>query len=322
VTHFHLSLLVVAALPLAACPGDEGPVDYEPVRFVALGDTGAGNGAQYAVARVMETVCADQGCDFALLLGDNIYDVGVSALDDAQWQEKFERPYSGLDMTFYAVLGNHDYGNLTTNPEKAEFQVAYTDQSDQWEMPNNFYEHTHSNVDFYGFDLNATMFPTSLADTIAAQQIWLDERFPRSGLERTDRWRIGFAHHPYRSNGRHGNAGEYDGFGEEITISGLSIKTLFEAQLCGSLDLFIAGHDHDREWLEETCDGTQFIISGAGSKLRDFRDEQPAHWGDDQDEGFVWIEIDDEQLTLQFWDRYGEVNYEGGWTRPPREEAE
>ena len=85
-------------------------------------------------------------------------------------------------------------------------------------------------------------------------------------------------------------------------------------QAC-QIDLYLCGHDHDRQWHETQCDGTQFIVSGAGAKLRSFRFEQPVHWADDTTEGFAWFEIDGETLTVQFWDRYGVMNYEGGWTR-------
>ncbi len=312
----HLPLPLLAALLLACPTADEAPPpppDYDPVRFVALGDTGEGNDDQYLVADVMQTVCADQGCDFALLLGDNIYNTGVDALDDVQWQDKFELPYADLDLTFYAVLGNHDYGNLATDAATAHWQVLYSDVSDKWLMPHEFYEHSHSNVDFYGLDTNATMFPQTLADTIAAQEAWVAERFPLDAPD--DRWRIAYGHHPYLSNGTHGNAGNYDGFEPPATISGEPIKELFDTYLCGDVDLYLCGHDHDRQWHEQTCDGTQFIVSGAGAKLRPFEDDQPVHYADDQDEGFVWIEIDDQTITVQFWDRWGEMNYEGGWTR-------
>ena len=98
-------------------------------------------------------------------------------------------------------------------------------------------------------------------------------------------------------------------------FSGIGLKELFDNRICGKTDLFLAGHDHDRQWHVETCDGTQLIVSGAGAKLRTFLDDQPVHWSDSETEGFVWIEIDDQVLTLQFWDKLGEMNYEGGWTR-------
>ena len=309
----HRSLLL--AVLLAGCPEpqDEAPppVDYEPVRFIAMGDTGEGNEAQYEVAEVIEAVCADQGCDFVLLLGDNIYESGVQALDDLQWQEKFELPYAGLDLPFYAVLGNHDYGLLTPDNDRAEFQVAYSEVSDKWVMPARHYSHQHSNVEFVALDTQATQFPNSLGAELEAQDAWLIDRM----RQEAEGWRIVYGHHPYLSNGLHGNAGAYDGFPPELDLSGVHLKGLFEEHICGSADLYLCGHDHDREWLEARCEGTRFVVSGAGAKLRPFRGSQPSHWGDDQIEGFTWFEIDDDELSLQFWNRKGEMEYENGWNR-------
>ena len=71
------------------------------VRFVVLGDAGMGNQAQYDVAEAIKNVCAQRGCDFALYLGDNFYDTGVSSIDDSQFIDKFELPYANLDFPFY-----------------------------------------------------------------------------------------------------------------------------------------------------------------------------------------------------------------------------
>ena len=312
-----MRLLLLPTALLLACPSTTPddppapPVDHAPVRFVAMGDTGEGNAAQYDVAAVIETVCADQGCDFVLLLGDNIYDTGVTALDDVQWQEKFELPYANLDLPFYAVLGNHDYGLASPNQERANYQVEYSEVSDKWVMPARHYRHSHSNVDFFAIDTQSTVFPISLVEEFEAQEAWLQSEL----AEASEGWRVVYGHHPYVSNGLHGNAGEYDGFPPEFDLSGIRLKERFEETVCGSVDLYLCGHDHDREWLEQTCDGTQLVVTGAGSKLRPLEDTQPAHWGDDQTEGFTWFEIDDDRLTLQFWDRTGAMNYEGGWDR-------
>ncbi len=58
----------------------------------------------------MAKKCATDGCDFVQLLGDNIYDSGVGSTSDALWQSNFELPYAELDLPFWVVLGNHDYG--------------------------------------------------------------------------------------------------------------------------------------------------------------------------------------------------------------------
>ena len=301
-----------------------------------MGDTGEGNEDQYAVAAVLEEVCADQGCDFVLLLGDNIYNTGVTAIDDLQWQEKFELPYANIDLPFYAVLGNHDYGNAV-NEERANFQVAYSEVSEKWNMPGRHYLHSHSNVDFFGLDTQALYFDQALAEAYEAPNAWLDEVLAQparggycsnpnflnqetceaAGHEWTaGHWRIGYGHHEYLSNGPHGNAGWYDGLNPDIPqFSGIGLKELFDEKLCGELDLYLCGHDHHREWFVETCEGTQLIVSGAGAKLRDFENDQPVHFGDDTTEGFVWIEIHNSDLRLQFWDKFGVMNYEGAFSR-------
>jgi len=89
------------------------PLDQPPppsMAFVALGDSGRGSADQWNIAHAMEAFCRQRGCDFALLLGDNIYDSGASSESDPQFQSKFEQPYAGLHFPFYPVLGNHDYG--------------------------------------------------------------------------------------------------------------------------------------------------------------------------------------------------------------------
>jgi hypothetical protein len=79
------------------------------VTFVALGDMGTGGSAQTQVAQAMYHVCQQEGCDFILGLGDNIYPHSVRSAHDPQFQDKFEHPYArfqGID--FWMILGNHD----------------------------------------------------------------------------------------------------------------------------------------------------------------------------------------------------------------------
>ncbi|HET6583236.1 MAG TPA: hypothetical protein VFG69_07310, partial [Nannocystaceae bacterium] len=87
----------------AESTGPEVPNGGE-VRFVALGDAGEGNEAQFAVAAAMADVCAERGCDFALYLGDNFYDNGVTSSMDVLFEERFEVPYAALDFPFYVAL--------------------------------------------------------------------------------------------------------------------------------------------------------------------------------------------------------------------------
>jgi hypothetical protein len=81
----------------------------------------------------MRSYCAKQGCDFATLLGDNIYPDGATAgadgIDDAlRFRDLLMIPYGPLgdglkDFRIYTVLGNHDWH---TSREGAMAQVRFT----------------------------------------------------------------------------------------------------------------------------------------------------------------------------------------------------
>ena len=255
-----------------------------PVRFIALGDAGTGATEQYEVADMATAVCAELGCDFALYLGDNFYADGVTSIDDAQWQEKFEQPYAALEIPFYAVLGNHDYGGNggSFEVERAEAQVEYTYHSDKWVMPDTFYSHVQGNVGFFGLDTTALDWANT-----EAQAAWLPGELAAVDTQ----WKIAYGHHPFISNGDHGDAN--DNFGP-----------FFVDNLCGSVDLYFSGHDHDLQWLEPTC-GTEFVVSGAAAKLRETGMGDNPTFFEQSTYGFVWMEIDGPTLTGVIFDKEG-----------------
>jgi tartrate-resistant acid phosphatase type 5 len=284
-------------------PGDPG----RRLRFVAVGDAGAGNDDQYAVGAMMEQVCAQRGCEFALYLGDNFYEIGVESALDEQFSTKFEQPYMDLDFPFYVVLGNHDYGSLGNNFEQGQYQIDYAASSDKFVLPNEFHSFEIKHAKFYGIDTSRLV---EGLDVDSQREFVQNERANASDdIE----WHIIFGHHPYISNGFWGNAGNYAG----VDMAGQHVKELFDDEVCGNFSVYFSGHDHGREWLQPTC-GTEFIVSGAGSKLRPFvrRDDNPVHWGDDQQTGFAWVEIDDKTMTVAFYDRDGTLDYESQFEIP------
>lgn len=266
----------------------------EPLRFVALGDAGTGDEEQYQVADAVASVCADLGCAFALYLGDNIYSDGVTSVDDDAWEDKFEAPYAALEFPFYAVLGNHDYGGNggAFEVERAEAQVAYTSRSNKWVMPDTFYTHTQGEVGFVALDTTALDWANT-----EAQEAWL----PGALASLDTRWKIAYGHHPYISNGDHGDANENFG-------------PFFEEHLCGQVDVYFCGHDHDLQWLEPTC-GTEFIVSGAAAKLRDLGDGDNPTFFEASTYGFVWVEIDGDTFTGVYFDLDGEELFRRSFTR-------
>jgi tartrate-resistant acid phosphatase type 5 len=283
-----------------------GPGETGVVRFAALGDTGEGNENQYMVAAAIVDVCADKGgCDFAMLLGDNFYDSGVSGVDDPQWQEKFEMPYADFTFPIYVALGNHDYGGngigVDFDTDKSDYQVQYTNMSDLWTLPDEYYSFKLQHAEFWGLDTNQVMTDPINGDS-EPQQEWLENGLAAS----TATWKIAFGHHPYISNGDHGNAGAYENL-EGIPlpfVTGESVKEFMEAAVCGKADVYLSGHDHNIQWLEPAC-GTEFIVSGAGSKSEGLPGDNPAYFGMPETEGFILVELVDDSFTGTFYDKTG-----------------
>lgn len=283
-----LSALVLAAPSLAA------------VRFVALGDAGEGNFEQYQVGAAMQRICAQKGCDFAIYLGDNFYDTGVSSVTDRQFQSKFEQPYAGLDFPFYVALGNHDYGSSALEFWRSWHQILYTYEhpASKWQLPWFYHQHQIDNVAIFILNTQSIL----VGRTFDEQKAWLDRQLAASNAQ----WKIVAGHHPYLSNGEHGNAGNYEGCPFCPIVNGRKMQKFVEQAVCGKADYYFSGHDHNLQWLEPRC-GTGFIVAGAGSKTTalQYRDGNPMFFDYDSTPGFMWIEIDGDQLTGKLYDLYG-----------------
>lgn len=295
-------------------PDTGPPPPRQVVRFIAMGDTGEGNMAQYDVSRAVEMVCMVQGCDFVVLLGDNFYDDGVSSVNDSQFRTKFEEPYANLQLPFWITLGNHDFGEIPLQFWRTDHQIEYSMMSWKWNMPDHFYAFVEEHVTFISLDTNMIMLGL---EWVRDQREWFEEQVDRA----TTPWIIAYGHHPYKSNGRHGNAGNYEGVGRiDVTglVSGEQLEDFFDDEFCGNVDLYLAGHDHNRQWLEPHC-GTELIVSGAGAKNTDFerRDGNRIKYEDDTVEGFFWIEIADDTMTVEAWNRNGTMDHRGTMTRRP-----
>ena len=298
------SLLVLCVLLVgsnATTAADEVVPAGRRLRFIAVGDTGSGHEGQRTVARAMANKCKQSGCDFVVLLGDNVYESGVSSPTDPQFQTKFEQPYADVDAPFYVALGNHDYGGRGMGNEfdKPNSEIAYSKLSKKWRLPARSYHFTAGAAELFALDTNAVLWgvgdvsPTPMATWVA---------------QSTRRWKIAFGHHPYRSNGPHGNAGVYDQtFGSPVT-GGSSVKAYLESAICGKVDLYLAGHDHDRQWLMDTCAGTELAVSGAGSSTTSLIGNNPVRFSSEQ-LGFLYVVLDDKTLTAEFIGTDGKTDF-------------
>ncbi|MBK8256088.1 MAG: metallophosphoesterase [Polyangiaceae bacterium] len=297
--------------------GGGGGLGHSTLRFVALGDGGEGNPLQYKVAQAVKAVCEERGgCEFALYLGDNIYFSGVTGVDDIQFQTKFEMPYAILPFRFFVALGNHDYGGNGLGLEfwKAQAQVDYTFLSQKWTLPSRYYAfHTPDEAGapntvtagFFAIDTNAILW---LGDD--DQRQWLKDEIAQS-----KGWKVAFGHHPYVSNGKHGVAGKYDGVAGNPVYSGDTIKSFMEDAVCGHIDVYICGHDHNREWLLPTC-GTEFIVSGTAAKTAALANQGPlSFYKTDQKGGFLLVEMSEYSFLGTFYDEDGVPEFSRSFTK-------
>ena len=294
------------------------------VRFVALGDTGEGNDTQYFVADAMQEVC-DQagGCQFAVGLGDNIYDENPITVHNPAFEHKFELPYEDIQFPFYMSLGNHDNDLLFDGTggfnHAGDVQVAYTYREDKmsnkWQMPYRYYHHSAPKdkpfplVDFFVLDSNPMITPLEIAPAYEVnlykkqQQEWFNVALADSSAP----WKIAYTHHPFLSNGQHGNAGNYDRIPviEEITkrVAGEVYREWFVDTICGKVDLFISGHDHDLQIIKSVpeCGKTFFMVSGAGAKSRSFDDAErnATYWQMDDTAGFFMITVEGNKMHVE-----------------------
>ncbi|MDP3920224.1 MAG: metallophosphoesterase [Candidatus Omnitrophota bacterium] len=262
--------------------------DGEYLQFFALGCSGSGNKGQKLVAGRMAAI-ADQGrIAFVLYLGDNFYGCGVSSVSDPQWQTKFEAVYHqpSLQIPFYAALGNHDY------LKNSQAQVDYTGTQERWRMPDRYYTFSENvapgvGVDFFAIDTEAL-----LRGKAAEQIAWLDEKLGQS----TARWKLVFGHHPVYT-------GSPDNDIESEVIREI-LEPLFDRH---KIDAYISADSHTLE-VHRSPSGLYYIVSGASSRPRTLRWEETTVFAS-AELGFVLIRLSKTEMTVQFIDAQGGIDY-------------
>lgn len=261
--------------------------------FIALGDQGRGGSSQKHVALLMNEKGEKDTLDFIITLGDNFYQRGVKSVTDPQWLEKFEAMYDlpSLHVPFYASLGNHDHkdGN-------AHHQVEYSKKNTRWTMPNYYYTFTkvidtQSSIQFFALD---TYVLNRQSEYDREHVEWLERELNASDAT----WKVVYGHHPIFSYGKHGNQKQM------IDL----VRPLLEKY---GVDVYICGHDHDRQLLEPVG-GVYYIVSGTGSKSRDTRYGASTIFAG-SNLGFAWFRVSDNEFHMQFIDTNGDVEYAHTW---------
>ena len=245
-------------------------------RFAVIGDFGTGESDEFAVAAQMLDCHRKAELDLVVAVGDNIYPNGSARY----FGKHFEKPFEGLlqeRVKFYAVLGNHDV------EEGRKDQLNYP----LFNMGgSNYYTFSRGNglVDF--FMLDSTAFDSGQAN-------WLENSLRASRAM----WKIVALHHPIYSSGKkHGSETRL-----RATLDPL--LTRYHVQVV------FAGHDHvyERTKLQQ---GIQHFITGAGGKMRrgDIDMKSPLRAASyDQDNSFMLIEVDENEMSFKAISEKGEV---------------
>ncbi len=250
------------------------------------------------VANAMQAYCSGAAdCDFAVMLGDNIYPSGATAgrdgRDTQRFRDLFVTPFAGLgrrhdDFRIYAVLGNHDW---RTSREGAMAEVHFFEQTRPFYMDGLIYRVQppagHGDVEVFALDTevllsSTTVYKASLADDASEVRSEKREKPLKWAVPQTDaernmvswleqslrsskaRWKIVIGHHPLWS----GAGGKFE--------QAHALRQLILPTLCRYADLYLAGHEHTMEVHTDDCTTTDAgasdplpqVVSGSAAKMR------------------------------------------------------
>ncbi len=96
-------------------------------------------------------------------------------------------------------------------------------------------------------------------------------------------------------------------------VSGNTIRDFMEDEVCGTMDVYLCGHDHSLQWPEARC-GTEFLVSGAGAKTTDLPGNDPS-WFEQATPGFLCVELRGRTFTGVFYDQTGLELYRRSFTK-------
>jgi hypothetical protein len=267
---------VVGAASGVPAPPASLPARPASLKFAVIGDNGTGKQPQYDVASQMALAWNVFPFDLVLMVGDNFY--GSQTPRDLV--AKFEEPYRPLldkGVEFRAALGNHD--------EPASVHYRPIGMSGL-----RYYTFAKGNVRFVVLDSN-------FVD--ATQLQWADQTLESA----KEGWKICYFHHPlYGNAGRHG--------------SNIELRVLIEPILTRhGVQVVFSGHDHiyERLLLQK---GILYFVTGSGGQLRkgDLVPSNSTAVGFDQDQAFLLVEIDGDEMFFEAISRTG-VTVDSGYLR-------
>jgi len=278
------------------------------LNFIVMGDWGR-NGAdhQKEVAVQMGKTATAIKSQFVIAVGDNFYPSGVISEMDPLFHYSFENIYTdfSLQWDWYVILGNHDY---KSNPDA---QVKYSQVSRRWKMPARYYSKKiplngdttkqvliafiDTNPLIPQFYSNTEYGPNVKTQDSTAQKKWLETVL--SDDNPNIKWKLVVGHHPMYTGG-----GRTDGYDTKAIRS--TLEPILEKY---GVDAYLAGHEHNLQYLKASGKTHHFISGSASEKT-------PVHLIPESnmvasESGYMIFSIYEKELFVQTINYKGEIIY-------------
>jgi len=302
-----------------------------PIRAWVLGDCGTGGSGASAVRDAFYEYNDDIDIDMILLLGDNAYSDGT---DDDYQGALFEKYYKMIRATsMWSCMGNHDYRSANIDNESGPYFDIFTfpENGELGGVPSGseaYYSFDYANVHFITLDSEAS--EKNPGDPML---IWLENDLNATNQD----WIIVMFHHPPYSKGSH----DSDEGGSLIKMRE-NVLPILDA---GGVDLVLSGHSHsyERSYLlnghygesdelepemilddgdgktsgsgayqkttvgSDANKGAVYVVSGSAAKMSSGDLNHPVMYYSKKELGSVLLELDGDQLNLEFINDDGEI---------------
>ena len=291
-------------------------VDYdhsEKINFLIIGDQGKDNDGQLKVAEAMKQFCTLENCDYGILAGDNVYQEGVESPTDMVLERKFDKYYNQLNIPFLVALGNHDYGKLSNDWKRGGYQLLHGERNPLFYIPHYYYIKETEHAVIAVLDTTRLMWAKSVK-----QQIKMIKKAQMMAKE-SNKWFFVLGHHPYLSNGKHGNAGRYERLPAPYFVSGTFVRWFLDRYVCGKADFYLAGHDHSLQVFDGNVEGcnTQLVVSGTGASATKLYKRNKYEF-QSLDLGFFHLQVGEESVGLRAYNHENTLLFEKNYIKPSR----
>lgn len=290
------------------------PDQPAPVRFAVIGDYGVGilaaGGAgerQLRLARALERAVDHAGVRFVISTGDNVYlgeedTVAGTGDDDHDWYFSFYEPYRYVisRVPVYPSVGNHDSSDTEVADNRDQLadnmftEVRFADGVEVERAsvdPGMYYRFR------FGADLQLVAIDTTMATSLdeshyfdhPTHRAFLEESFPddAGGSSWGPRWRVPFSHHPpYCAGPAHDNMPPL-------------IDRVVPLLQRSDVHVMFSGHEHNFQYAH--VDGIDYVVSGAGGKVRDGEPDRLEEAGTRRwaAEGhFLVVDVEGDRMTI------------------------